>query len=146
MPNERERVLFLCTGNSARSQLAEALLRHHAGDRFEAHSAGADPIGVRPETVAVLAERDIDTTPLRSKAIDEYLGKVHFQYLITVCAVAEERCPRIWPGASNHLHWPVEDPALVTGKGRIEAFRAARDDIETRILEWLDEVPDAEAR
>ncbi|MDF1543404.1 MAG: arsenate reductase ArsC [Anaerosomatales bacterium] len=137
MPDGRERVLFLCTGNSARSQLAEALLRHHAGDRFDAHSAGADPIGVRPETVAVLDERSIDTSGLRSKPIDEYLGKVHFQYLITVCAVTEEHCPRIWPGASNHLHWPVEDPALVVGDGRLEAFRAARDDIEGRILEWL---------
>lgn len=140
MPDGRERVLFLCTGNSARSQLAEALLRHHAGDRFDAHSAGADPIAVRPETVAVLQEHGIDTTPLRSKPIDEYLGKVHFQYLITVCALTEEHCPRIWPGASNHLHWPVDDPALVDGDGRLEAFRSAGDDIEKRILAWLQEV------
>jgi arsenate reductase (thioredoxin) len=139
MVDRRERVLFLCTGNSARSLMAEALLRHHAGDRFEAHSAGADPIGVRPETALVLEEVGIDPSVLRSKAIDEYLGKTHFQYLITVCTLAEEHCPRIWPGASHHLHWPVDDPASVEGEGRLDAFRTARDEIETRILEWLEE-------
>lgn len=138
MVDQRERVLFLCTGNSARSLMAEALLRHHAGDRFEAHSAGADPIGVRPETALVLKEAGIDPSALRSKAIDEYLGKTHFGYLVTVCGIEEERCPRIWPGASHHLHWPFDDPAAVEGEGRLDAFRTARDEIESRILEWLE--------
>jgi len=136
----RERVLFLCTGNSARSLMAEALLRHHAGDRFEVHSAGADPIGVRPETALVLEELGLDTSVLRSKSIDEYLGKTHFTYLITVCALEEERCPRIWPGASHHLHWPVDDPAEVQGENRLDAFRAARDAIERQMVAWLGEL------
>lgn len=139
MADQRERVLFLCTGNSARSLMAEALLRHHAPDRFESHSAGAEPIGVRPETASVLEEIGIDTAGLRSKAVDEYLGRTHFTYLITVCALEEERCPRIWPGASHHLHWPVDDPAAVEGEGRIDAFRAARDQLEERLLAWLEQ-------
>ena len=137
MPDQNNRVLFLCTGNSARSLMAEALLRHQAAERFEAHSAGADPIGVRPETARVLTEIGIDPSDLRSKAINEYLGRTHFQYLITVCTLTEEHCPRIWPGASYHLHWPVEDPAAVEGEGRLDAFRAARDEIDSRIREWL---------
>lgn len=140
MPDQDNRVLFLCTGNSARSLMAEALLRHHAAERFEAHSAGAEPIGVRPETARVLTEIGIDPSDLRSKAIDEYLGRTHFQYLITVCGIEEERCPRIWPGASTHLHWPVGDPAEVEGEGRLDAFRTARDAIDARIKEWLAEL------
>lgn len=137
---ETTRVLFLCTGNSARSLMSEALLRDMASDRFEAHSAGREPFGVRPETLEVLAEAGVSVDGLRSKGIDEYLGKVQIGILITVCAHAEENCPRIWPGVSTHLHWPIEDPALVEGEGRIEAFRRARDEITARMQEWLAEM------
>jgi len=136
---KRQRVLFLCTGNSARSQLAEALLRHHADDMFEAHSAGLEPVGVRPETLAVLEEKGVETAGLRSKSVEEFLGSVHFHYLITVCALAEENCPSIWPGVSHKLSWPIDDPAVVEGEDRLEAFRAARDAIDARVREWLDE-------
>ncbi len=137
MNDTRTRVLFLCTGNTARSQLAEALLRHHAPERFEAHSAGLEHAQVRPETIAVLEEAGISTDGLRSKGVDEYLGSMHFQWLVTVCSDAEENCPRIWPGVSHREHWPIDDPALVKGVGRLDAFRAARDDIDARIREWV---------
>ncbi len=136
---ERPRVLFLCTGNSARSILAEALLRHHAHDRVESYSAGLDPIGVREETLTALEEVGIDTSGLESTSVEEYLGNVHFSYLITVCSDAEEDCPRVWPGVNERIHWPVADPALVEGDGRMDAFRAARDELDARIRAWLAE-------
>jgi Protein-tyrosine-phosphatase len=107
---EKERVLFLCTGNSARSQMAEALLRKMAGDRFEVHSAGLDPSVIHPMTIQVLQEIGIDASGQYAKPLTNYLGKVHFSYLITVCSRAEERCP-IFPGIGQRLHWPFEDPA-----------------------------------
>lgn len=137
----RTRVLFLCTGNTARSQLAEAILRAAAGDRFEAHSAGLDPSDVRPEVYTVLEEVGIATDGLRSKGVEEYLGKVHINYLITVCAHAEEHCPRIWPPGGERLFWPVDDPAAVEGSEaeRLEAFRRARDELVWLIDEWIAE-------
>ena len=94
---DKERVLFLCTGNSARSQMAEALLRKMAGDRFEVHSAGLDPSVIHPMTIQVLQEIGIDASGQYAKPLTTYLGKVHFSYLITVCSKAEQRCP-IFPG------------------------------------------------
>lgn len=133
------RVLFLCTGNTARSQMAEAILRQRAGDRFEVHSAGLEPTEVRPETIAVLQEAGVPVDGLRSKDVDEYLGKMHVNHLITVCAHAEEHCPRIWPVGGHRLFWEIDDPAAVTGPDdeRLAAFRSARDEVARRIDDWL---------
>lgn len=133
------RVLFLCTGNTARSQMAEAILRQRAGDHFEVHSAGLDPSGVRPETLAVLEEAAIPTDGLYSKGVEEFLGKMLVNHLITVCSDAEERCPRVWPVGGLREHWSITDPAAVAGaeEERLEAFRRARDEIARRIEEWL---------
>ncbi len=137
------RVLFLCTGNTARSQMAEAILRQRAGDRFEVHSAGLEPSAVRPETIAVLEEAGVPTEGLHSKGVDEYLGKMHINYLVTVCAHAEEHCPRIWPVGGQRLFWSISDPASVDGSenDRIEAFRHARDETTRLIDEWLSTRP-----
>ena len=134
-------VLFLCTGNSARSQMAEALLRKHAGDRFDVHSAGTEPKGVNPLTVKVLDEVGVPTEGLRSKNLTEYL-KLPVGYLIIVCGDADQSCPRIWPGVTNRLFWPFDDPAAAQGSEevRLEAFRRTRDQIEARIKEWLAEM------
>lgn len=133
------RVLFLCTGNTARSQMAEAILRQRAGDRFEVHSAGLEPTEVRPETIAVLQEAGVPAAGLYSKGVDEYLGKMHLNYLITVCAHAEEHCPRIWPVGGQRIFWSIDDPAAVTGSDdeRLAAFRSARDEIVRLVDEWL---------
>lgn len=133
------RVLFLCTGNTARSQMAEAILRQRAGDRYEVHSAGLEPTEVRPETVAVLQEAGIPTEGLHSKGVDEYLGRMHINYLITVCDHAEEHCPRIWPVGGQRIFWAIDDPAAFTGSHdeRLDTFRRARDEIALLIDEWL---------
>ena len=111
-----QRVLFLCTGNSARSQMAEAFLRKYGGERFEAYSAGLEPKGINPLTVQVMQEAGIDISgPALQRYSANILGKVHFQYLITVCDDAEKNCPTIWPGVSQRLHWYFEDPADFTG-------------------------------
>ena len=135
---EKTRVLFLCTGNSARSQMAEALLRKYAGDRFEVHSAGLEPKGVHPLTIQVLEEIGVDTSMHTSKPLTAYIGKVHFGYLITVCSNAEERCP-IFPGMGMRLHWPFEDPVTFDGSDeeRLAKFREVRDQIDERICDWL---------
>ncbi len=131
-------VLFLCTGNTARSQLAEALLRHHAPDRFEITSAGLTPGVLNPYTVRVLEENSITTADLYAKGVIPMLGKRTFHYLVTVCARAEQNCP-IFPGVSYRLAWPFEDPAAFVGsdQGKLEKFREVLGAIETRILEWL---------
>ena len=135
----KQRVLFLCTGNSARSQMAEAFLRKYAGDAFEAHSAGLKPKGVNPLTVKVMEEVGIDISNQQSKGIDTYLGKVLFQYLITVCDDADKNCPTVWPGVSSRMHWSFEDPARFEGtqKEKIAKFREVRDLIERKIIEWV---------
>lgn len=135
---DRLRVLFLCTGNSARSQMAEALLRRRAGDRFEVYSAGLEPKDVHPMALAVLEEIGIDTRGHRSKGLDEFLGSVHFSYLITVCSRAEERCP-IFPGMGERIHWPLDDPAAFEGADaeKLAKFRQVRDEIDARIAAWL---------
>jgi len=138
---KKPRVLFLCTGNSARSQMAEALLKKHAGDRFEVYSAGLAPKGIHPMTRRVLEEIGLDISDQRSKSLDEYFGKKHFGYLITVCSNAEERCPT-FPGMGQRLHWPFEDPAAFEGdeKETLGKFQAVRDQIEARIKAWVDQV------
>lgn len=139
--NRRPRVLFLCTANSARSQMAEAYLKMYAGDRFEVHSAGLVPTDIHPLTRKVLEEVGIDLGDQYSKGLGQYLGKVHFGYLITVCARAEEQCP-IFPGVSVRLHWPFEDPAAFGGSDEetLEKFRQVRDHIAERIRAWLEEM------
>ena len=97
---DKARVLFLCTGNSARSQMAEAFLRGYAGDRFEVHSPGLSPQGINPLTIQAMQEKGYDLSLHESKGVQEYLGKVLLQYVITVCAEADRNCPRVWPGVS----------------------------------------------
>lgn len=138
----KAKVIFLCTGNSARSQLGEALLRHYAGDTFEVHSAGLEPKGINPFTTRVLAEVGLSTANQTSKSLKEYLGKMNFGYIITVCSDADERCPTTFLSQGAHrLRWPFEDPAAVAGddETKLAAFRRIRDEIDARIRAWLAE-------
>jgi arsenate reductase (thioredoxin) len=137
--SDRKRLLFLCTGNSARSQMAEGLLRHEAGDRFEVFSAGTHPSLVRPEAIAVMREIGIDISSHRSKSVDEFMGQ-DLDTVITVCDNAKESCP-VFPGKTQRLHWPFEDPASVEGTEdqRKDAFRKTRDRIHGRIMVFLGE-------
>lgn len=139
--SSRVKVLFLCTGNSARSQMGEALLRVHGGDIFDVYSAGLEPKGLNPYTLRVMAEKQIDMSRHWSKDVREYLGKVNFGYLITVCGHAEENCPAIFPGVSYRLHWPFDDPAAAMGGDDeiLAKFRTVRDEIETKVREWVAE-------
>ena len=131
------RVLFLCTHNSARSQMAEGLLRSLGDGRYEALSAGTVATSVRPEAVAVMREIGVDIGQQQSKTLERFLGEP-LDWLITVCDQAREACP-VLPGVVRQLHWSVEDPAAVTGSGeeRLAAFRAARDDLAQRIGAFL---------
>jgi arsenate reductase len=136
---EKEKVLIVCTGNSARSQMAEGLLRHEAGDRFEVFSAGTKPGRVRPEAIAVMNEISMDISDHRSKSVDEFIGQ-GFTYVITVCDNANETCP-VFPGHTQRLHWPFPDPASAEGsdEDRKAAFRKVRDQIHGRIMVFLGE-------
>lgn len=135
--SDRIRVLILCTGNSARSQMAEGLLRHDGADVFEVVSAGIDPGFVRPEAVEAMREIGIDISSHRSKSIDEFIAQP-FDYVITVCDNANQRCP-VFPGASRRIHWSIEDPAAIGGddETRLEAFRLARDELRERLLGFI---------
>ncbi len=139
-PSKKLRILFLCTGNSCRSQMAEAILRKHAGHLFEVHSAGLDPRAIPPETYQVMKEIGLDLSEQKPKSIFNFLGKQYFHYVITVCENAESKCP-VFPGAVYRLYWPFEDPEKATGSDeeRLRKFREVRDQIETRILAWLHE-------
>ena len=132
-----KRVLFVCTGNRARSQMAEGLLRHLAGDRFEAHSAGTKPKGLAGQTVEVMREIGIDISGQRSKHVEEYAGQP-FDYVITVCDSARQVCP-VFPGGGQRIHWDVEDPlyAELRGESTAQALRDARDELRRRIQEFL---------
>ena len=135
--SEPIRVLFVCTGNSARSIMAEALLRRHGGDRFEVHSAGTDPRGVNPLTLRVLADAGIDASWARSKSVNEFLGQ-RFDYVITVCDRAAETCP-VFPGDPERLHWSYEDPAQAPGDeaARQRAFDQTAKALLNRIRLWI---------
>ncbi len=139
-PSEPIKVLFLCTGNSCRSQIAEAWLHKLGGDRFSVYSVGLEPHGLNPNTVVVMEELGIDMSGHRSKKLDEYIGKVDFDYLITVCGNADERCP-YFPGMGARIHWPFEDPAAFEGPEdeKLDFFRKIRDQIREKIQSWLDE-------
>lgn len=125
----KKRVLVLCTGNSARSQLAEGLLRHDAGDRFEVESAGTKPGHVRPEAIAVMAELGIDLSSHRSKHVDEFAGQ-KFDFVLTVCDNARESCP-VFFGEAVRIHHAFDDPAALSGaeEARLGLFRRVRDEI-----------------
>lgn len=131
------RVLILCTGNSARSQMAEGLLRHLGQGRYEVESAGSKPSLVRPEAIAVMDELGIDLRSHRSKHVDEFNGQ-HFDTVITVCNNARDVCP-VFPDGTERLHWSFEDPAAVEGdeENRLGEFRRIRDQIQTRFRDWL---------
>lgn len=133
------KVLFLCTTNSARSQMAEALLRQYAGDKFEAYSAGIDPQEIHPLTKIVLKEIGIDISSQYPKALKDYMGRIHFGYLITVCAEADEKCPTTFPGMGQRLRWDLEDPAKFVGteEQKLTKFREIRDKIQKLIQEWV---------
>ncbi|ODS53482.1 MAG: protein-tyrosine-phosphatase [Acidobacteria bacterium SCN 69-37] len=136
----KPRVLFLCTGNSCRSQIAEGLLRHMAGDRFDVLSAGTEPVPVSEDAIDTMAEVGIDISGHESKAVRPFLGQ-HFGYVITVCDRAVERCP-IFPGAVKRLEWNFADPAVVSdGPARKRAFREVRDQIAERIREFVSSTP-----
>ena len=134
---EKPRVLFLCTHNSARSQMAEGMLRALAEDRFEVHSAGTEATHVRPQAMRVMDEIGIDISRQESKTLDRYLGEP-FDYVIAVCDEANEACP-FFPGAQNRLHWSFEDPSQATGseEERLAVFRRVRDEIRERINQEL---------
>ena len=129
----RQRVLFVCTHNSARSQMAEGLLRARAGDRYEAFSAGTEVTSVRPEAVEVMREIGVDISTQRSKGLDEFVGQP-FDAVITVCDDARETCP-VFPGGGHTDHWSIDDPSAAVGSDeqRLAAFRRARDDLAERI-------------
>jgi arsenate reductase (thioredoxin) len=138
--NKRPRVLFLCTHNSARSQMAEAFLRKYGNELFEAHSAGLEPGELNPLAVQVMREAGIDLPAQghRSKGLDEYFLKIHVGYLITVCENAEAKCP-IFPGVSVREYWGFEDPAAFAGtpEEKLAKFRDIRDQVEERVRAFI---------
>jgi arsenate reductase len=140
MKDDRKiKVLFLCTSNSCRSQMAEAWLRELGGEGFTVFSAGLEPHGVHPLTIKVMEEAGCDMSGHRSKHLDEFVGEVAFDFLITVCSNADERCP-VFPGMGERLHWPFEDPAGFKGpeEQQLAFFRQVRDQIKDKIQGWLD--------
>lgn len=129
----KQRVLILCTGNSARSQMAEGLLRHDAGDRFDVFSAGTKPTEVRLEAIAAMREVGIDISGHRSKSVDEFAHQ-HFDYVVTVCDNAKASCP-VFPAGTKQIHWGFDDPAAVEGsqEQRLAAFRRVRGQLRARL-------------
>jgi arsenate reductase len=132
-----KRVLFVCTGNSCRSQMAEGWLRHLAGDRFEVASAGTRPAGLHPDAVLVMREAGVDIVGHRSKNVSDFL-QPPFDFVITVCDSAREACP-YFPGQAQRLHWSFPDPAAATGtqEERLVVFRRVRDQIASRIKDFI---------
>ncbi|MCC6966838.1 MAG: arsenate reductase ArsC [Nitrospira sp.] len=132
----KARVLFLCTGNSARSQMAEGWLRHLAGDQFEVFSAGTYPVGLNQGSVEAMAEVGIDISCHRSKSVAEFMSQ-RIDHVITVCDRARESCP-IWPAPTHLLHWSFDDPAAVADASeRRASFRRVRDEIAAEIRKFL---------
>jgi len=133
----RKRVLFLCTGNSARSQMAEGFLRHIAGDKFEVFSAGVKPTQVNPLAIKVMAEVGVDISKHRSKSAMEFIGE-KFDYVITVCDNAKQTCP-VFPGKYEKIHWSLEDPAEAQGseEEKLVVFHKIRDKIKENILDFI---------
>jgi arsenate reductase len=144
MADMKPRVLFVCTHNAARSQIAEALLRHYAGERFEVLSAGVAPTEVHPLTRQVLTEIGLDLSELYAKSLDDFFPRVSIAYAIIVCDQAKDGCPRLFPFALQTLHWPFDDPTQAKGSTmeRLRTFRTVRDQIERRIRAWLGSLED----
>lgn len=140
-PVEKQHVLFLCTANSARSQMAEGFLRHLGGDRFEVHSAGLEPKEINPLAIQVMEEVGIAMKGHFPKSIGDFLGKIPVRIAIIVCERAERGCPKLWPFGASVISWPFDDPAATDGSNdvRLEKFRDVRDQIELRIRQWLAE-------
>lgn len=138
----KPRVLFLCTGNACRSQMAEGWLRHLAGDRFDVASAGTHPVGLNQDAVEAMREVGVDLSRHASRKVDQFLGQ-RFDYVVTVCDRAKEACP-IFPGATALLHWNFPDPAAAVGspEERRTTFRHVRDEIASRILAFITSVAD----
>jgi len=134
---KRQTILFLCTGNSARSQMAEGLLRHFAGDRFEVFSAGTRPTGLNPNAVTAMAELGVNIAGSRSKSVDEFAGQ-RFDYVFTVCDNAKESCP-VFPGGGKKLHESFEDPAAAPADRQLVVFREVRDQIAERLRKFVRE-------
>ena len=133
------RVLILCTGNSARSQMAEGLLRHDGGPEYEVFSAGTHPSHVRPEATQVMREVGIDISGHRSKSVEEFAGQ-NFDYVITVCDNAKESCP-VFPATTKRIHWSLKDPAAVQGseEQRLAEFRRIRNQLRTHLRQLVQE-------
>jgi arsenate reductase len=131
------KVLILCTGNSARSQMAEGLLRQSGGSKYEVYSAGIEPSLVKPEAIAVMQEIGIDISGHRSKSVDEFLGQ-EFDYVITVCDNAKEHCP-IFPGKAKRIHWSFDDPSTAEGDEatRLAVFARVRDEIREKLNDFI---------
>lgn len=136
---DKTKVLFLCTGNSARSQMAEDLLRKYAGDKYDVYSAGLEPKEIHPLTRQVMQEIHINLEGHYSKHVREHMGRKHFRYLITVCSDAEEKCPATFPDISHRLHWSFEDPTTLKGSvdEKLKKFREVREQIDKQIKNWL---------
>lgn len=138
--SDKKRVLILCTGNSARSQMAEGLLRHDGGDSFDVESAGVIASFVRPQAIAAMEEIGIDITGHRSKSVEEFAGR-DFDYVITVCDNAKESCP-VFPAKTQRIHWSFDDPAEASGTEyeKLAVFRRVRDEIRGRLREFIEQV------
>lgn len=139
---KKQNILFLCTGNSARSQMAEAFLRQHGGGQFEVFSAGIDPKSINPFTYKVMAEKGFNLSGHYSKLVNEFAGKHEFDYLITVCDEADKNCPVGLVKAAQRMHWSFEDPAAFKGseEERLAKFREVRDLIERKVIAWVKEL------
>ncbi len=140
--DKKHKILILCSGNSCRSQMAEAFFQKYAPDEFEAYSAGLEPRPIHPLTIKVMNEIGIDISSKRSKSVREYLGKEVFSFVIFVCGEMEQNCPHLFPLAPwQSLSWPFPDPASFEGddEGRLQIFREVRDAIEEKIKNWLTE-------
>lgn len=139
----KKNVLFLCGGNSCRSQMAEAFLRRHGGDRFEVYSCGLEATDIHPLTLEVMQEvgTDLIAEGHYAKPASTFLGRLAVHHLIIVCDAAARQCPSVWPGAFQKLVWPFEDPPAHPGPpaAKLEKFREVRDAIEARIRSWLEE-------
>ena len=144
--SDQKRGLILCTGTSARSQMAEGLLRNDGGPAFEVHSAGTRPSHVRPEAIEAMKEVGIDISGHRSKSVDEFAGQ-EFDYVVTVCDNAKESCP-VFPGKTERIHWSFEDPAAVEGEWetRLGAFRRIRDEIREKFRSLVSGSPDPDSQ
>jgi arsenate reductase len=133
----KKRILFLCTGNSARSQIAEGFLRHMAGDKFQVYSAGVKPTQINPLAIKVMAEVGVDISEHRSKSAMEFIGQ-EFDYVVTVCDNAKQTCP-VFPGHYEKLHWSLDDPAEAEGseEDKLRVFRKIRDKIKDNVLTFI---------